>query len=1248
MKEIIESYFRERSLVNHQLASYNDCIPTADSQNSRFEKIVRNIRIGTDEIIEDEEGGIIKLDVLDHEIQVRMKNMTLGPPTIREANGAEHPSSPLECRLRKLTYMSPVYLDFTIHRDDLPQPIVEEKVQIGSVPIMIRSRRCNLNPSHIDANRNLSPEKSEEDKEYYHTLLQGKGEDPHDPGGYFIINGTERVLISMEDLAPNRVTVEMNKRYARKTEVAKIFSQKDGVRKPLTVEKRKDGMLMVKISSAGTTPIPVVLLMRALGIDNDQEIFQAIAGPTETFKFIVANLNEVKDNEEYGVESSGEAHDWLQKKFAAGQQREYREQRIQNLLDKELLPHLETPLSDKDKERIGPDLAAQAEVRTERNRKKKAIFLGRIVRQVLEMAIQNKKPNDKDHYANKRVRLAGDLIEDLFRVSLQQLARDLKYQLERHHNRKRDLKITSCLRPDVLTSKVMHALATGNWVGGRSGVSQLLDRTTFLAALSHMRRVTSPLVRSQPHFEARDLHPTQWGRLCPNETPEGQNCGLVKNAAQMIDVSEAVNENEVKTLLEELGVNPNPEGWSDGTRVHVNGDIFGLHTKPYHLVDHFKRGRRRGNIRHECNIRHDALNRDIFINTDKGRILRPLLVLDSGSLVISKDDLDNLRSREINFDRLVQKGAVEWVDAEEEEDLLVAPRPFDLPHVSPKNGRPLNPANVEWVNMGEEGIKKAKLRADIIMPNGTKLTENFSVPLNYYQENYDELRKKERHKNKPDVLTYTHVEIDPQLILGVCASLVPYPEHNSTPRVTGGTAMVKQSLGLPSANGRLRPDTRQHILHYTQNSMTGTRAMEATNFLRRPAGQNFVVAILSHHGYNMQDAVIMNRGSVERALGRSTFVRTYNAERKRFPGGQVDEIEIPGTGLDEVKGLKSPESYAHLEDDGLPTPETEISSKPDDRDRVPQVLVGKTSPPRFLEETHGAFLQAQERRESSMNVRHGEGGFVDNVFVTESLDSGRLVRITLRTNRIPELGDKFASRHGQKGVIGRLVDPEDMPFTVDGVVPDLLINPHAIPSRMTVAHILEMIGGKVGAMDGRLIDGTAFSGEKEDSLREGLLRHGFAHTGRESMINGETGEEFPAQTFVGVIYYQKLHHMVSGKIHARSRGRVQILTRQPTEGRARQGGLRFGEMERDCLIAHGASMVIKDRLLDESDGWELFVCAESGHIAFWDWRKRCYVSPIHGDKAEVFPVSTSYAFKLLLDEMKSLGVAMRLELEDRR
>ncbi len=1226
MREIIETYFRERSLVNHQIASYDDCLPKGDGSECRFEKIIQNIRIGTDEIINDDEGGLVKLDVLDNEISVRMKNLTLGPPTIREANGANNENAtPLECRLRKLTYGSPIYLDFTINREDLPTPIKEDRVQVGTMPIMVRSERCNLHPSHVDRDRNLNPSMSEEDKAYYENLLAKMGEDPNDPGGYFIINGTERVLISMEDLAPNRVTVEMNKRYSRKTEVAKIFSQKDGVRKPLTVEKRKDGMLMVKISSAGAQVIPAVLLMRALGIDSDEEIFASIAGQKEAFKYVVANINHVRDphtKDAYGVETHEEAIGWLEKKFAAGQQKDYREQRVTNLMDKELLPHL----GDQPEHRM-----------------KKAVFLGRIVRQVLEMAIsEDQKPNDKDHYANKRVRLAGDLIEDLFRVSMSQLARDLKYQLERHHNRKRELKIGSCLRPDVLTSKIMHALATGNWVGGRTGVSQLLDRTTFISALSHMRRVTSPLVRSQPHFEARDLHPTQWGRLCPNETPEGQNCGLVKNAAHMIDVSEAVREDDVKALLLEAGV-IEPEDWSEGSRVHVNGDIFGLHKNPHRLVQHFKRRRRNGRIRPEVSIRHDSVNRDIFINTDKGRILRPLLVLESGNIVLSKEHLTNLRNREVTFTDLINEGVVEWVDAEEEEDLLIAPRPFDLPHFSPKFNRPINPAKVTWTNLGEFEIDSANLEVEVQLPNGKWETERFQVPLNYHQDDVDALRRKERRSG--EVLVYTHVEIDPQLILGVCASLVPYPEHNSTPRVTGGTAMVKQSLGLPSSNHRVRPDTRMHVLDYPQRSIVQTEAMKHTRFVERPGGQNYIVAVLSHHGYNMQDAVIMNRASVERALGRSSFTRTYNAERKRFPGGQEEEIQIPGVGQDEVKGRKDGTEYEHLEFDGLPHPETFLSGKNDENKAV---LVGKTSPPRFLEEGHGAFMMGQYRQESSMHVRHGESGHLDHLFVTESLDAGRLVRITLRQHRIPELGDKFSSRHGQKGVIGRLVDQEDMPFTVDGVVPDLIINPHAIPSRMTVAHILEMIGGKTGAMEGRFIDATAFSGEKEAAIREGLLRNGYQHTGRERMVNGETGEEYPANVFVGCIYYQKLHHMVSSKIHARARGRVQILTHQPTEGRARQGGLRFGEMERDCLIAHGASMVIKDRLLDESDGVTLAVCAESGHVAYWDNRRRCHISPVHGEGAEVHLVETSYAFKLLLDEMKSLGVAMRLQLEDRR
>ncbi|HIM86424.1 MAG TPA: DNA-directed RNA polymerase subunit B [Candidatus Poseidoniales archaeon] len=1116
------------ALVNHQLGSFNDFLPHDQNPAPWMQRVVDNISVGADEA----RRGAIRLELGDLDVIIELGKIRIGRPIVYEANGSQTESIPMMARLRNMTYSAPVYLEFTIVEEGMEIEEVEE--EIGNMPVMVKSMLCNLHRHY------LTGEGSSDDD--YKNALKIKGEDPQDPGGYFIVNGTERVLVCLEDLAPNRVMVENEQRYQRKTELAKVFSQREGFRALTVVEKKKDGILQVSIPVA-SGQVPLAVLMMALGMESADDIMQAITNDPEMQNLILANIEEIHSTE--GIYTTQEALEYMERRFAAGQSKEYRKKRINYILDNTLLPHLNT---------------------TYEARLKKAVFLGRMAREVLELNRGQRKPDDKDHYANKRLKLAGNLMEELFRSGLQALLNDMKYQMERSYSKRKENRIHHAVRRDVLTNKIMHAMATGNWTGGRAGVSQLLDRTCNMATLSHLRRVISPLTRSQPHFEARDLHPTQFGRLCPNETPEGQNCGLVKNLALMVDVSENLPDAHIRKVLDELDIHPIEEGEAQLGKVYFNGDLIGTHESPVDLVTEIRQRRRKNMISNVVNVRYDDSLNDVIINSDPGRIRRPLLVVGRNNrLNIKERDIDSLQQGKSEWDDLLNKGIVEYIDAEEEENCLIA----------------LNEDDLE--------------------------------------------RNKKTHK-------YSHMEVDPMTILGVATSNVPFPEHNSSPRCTMGAGMSKQSLGLGQANYRTRPDTRGHLLHYAERPMLQTEAMKYNTLRTRPAGQNMVVAVMSYHGYNMEDALIFNQGSIDRGIGRSTFVRTYMSEERRYPGGQEDRFVIPGP---DVRGARSEEAYFYLEEDGLIYPEIDLSGK--------EVLIGKTSPPRFLSEPTD-FLSPQKVRESSLTVRHGEKGTVDSVMLSETENGSRIARIRVRDQRVPEMGDKFASRHGQKGVIGHIVPAEGMPFTEQGITPDLIINPHAIPSRMTVAHLLEMIGGKVGSMEGRAVDGSAFSGEKENDLRTSLAESGFRHSGREVLYDGQTGRRIDAEIFIGVIYYQKLHHMVSGKLHARSRGPVQLLTRQPTEGRARMGGLRFGEMERDCLIAHGAAMVIKDRLLDESDKTVQFVDSQSGHIGYLD-RRGVLTSPM-GDNTSIYPVTMSYAFKLLLEELKSLGIAARLRLED--
>ncbi len=1072
---LIKKYLEQHSLVESNIRSFNDFI------THRMQQIVNEVN----ETINKED------------VEVTLGKMRIGKPDVIEADGSVSKTTPTEARLRNLTYAAPVYVELTVKYGEQAD---NGEVEVGRIPIMVRSAGCNT--------YGMSREEL-----ITHYI------DPLDPGGYFIVNGNERIMVMAEDLASNQPFLEDG----RQGFMLRLFSQRGTYRIPTTITETNDGIIDVTFSRLKN--IPAVVLVKALGMTRESDIAKNIGREDDC---VIVNLYEFASVQD--VEAA--LLHIAEKSSIQGTKKEILD-RTKQKIDNFLLPH------------IGLDKASREE---------KAITLCRLIKQFLNAKSNNRLRTDKDHYANKRVKLTGDLLADLFRINLSILVRDIQYSLQKVMKRKKFYSIKTVAKSTLFTQRIESAIATGSWIGERTGVTQNMDKTNYLAILSQLQRVSSMLPGEQENFMARTLHPTHYGRFCPTETPEGTEIGLRKNLAILSRVSTAVPFDEEKALQRLKVFGLNQEG---GIDVFFNGRFIGFAKDANEFVKHVREARNRGEFPPELGVRGINETGSITISTEIGRVLRPLIIVKNGSSLLKDEHMVLLEQGKLSWSDLVKEGIIEYLDAAEEEDALVS------------------------------------LKAENIT---------------------------EKH---------THLEIDSIDLFGLITSLVPFANHDQSSRLNRGSKTLKQSLGIYAANYLTRLDTDVSILHYPQHPIVKSFMYDTLEVY--PSGQNLVVAIMPFEGYNVEDAVVLNRGSVDRGMGRSTYFRPYKATELQYTGGLKDEIVVPDK---DIAGYRTEASYKFLEDDGIVYPEAQVNSG--------DVVIGKTTPPKFLSEAKDISIQS--KKEASTIIRQEERGTVDAVFITSDGDGNKIVQVRIRDLRLPEPGDKFSTPHGQKGVVGLLADQRDMPFTSRGVRPDLMFNPHSIPSRMTVGYLIEMLAGKTAAATGKIVDGTAFSGASVQELESSLKEMGFQYDGKETMYDGVTGKKMKAKIYIGTMYYLKLKYMVSNKIHARASGKVALLTRQPTEGRSRGGALRLGEMEQQALVAHGASLLLKERY--DSDKTTLWVATNSGFLAIRDRIRNKTYCPITGS-TDVEPIEVSYAFKLLIDELQAMHIVTTFELKNK-
>lgn len=1133
---------------------------------------------------------------------IEFRQLRIGRVTFAEANGETGFLYPNQARLRSLTYSAPLYCEVVkkviVINKETGQQIVEqednnegEPILLGRIPIMLRSKYCLLE-SLVDSDASLNQ----------------MGECHVDQGGYFIINGSEKVMLAQERMSGNHVFVfkkGVKEKFTFSAEVRSVAEKSNRAASAVQVLYNVRGGSVTRSGVPQpviecTLPqikgeIPVVIVFRALGCTNDKEVMSHICYDLNDDELMSAVVPSIRDADV--VQSEEVALDYIAKRssFVAASKQD-RIKFAKEVLQLEFLPHISAEPG---------------------NYIKKSYYLGYMVNKLLQVVLGRQQQDDRDHYGNKRLDLAGPLLAGLFRQNIRKLMKDVKLNATRAVNSNKPVEFSAIIKPSIISNGLKYALATGNWLSGagtpsKTGVSQVLNRLTFAAALSHLRRLNSPIGRDGKIAKPRQLHNTHWGMICPAETPEGQACGLVKNLALMSYVSVGTTTVPVSMFLDDWSMHGMeeivPGQVATATKIFLNGAWVGIHHQASGLCQTLRTLRRKGDINFEVSIVMDHRRKELRIYTDAGRICRPLFPIARPG----DDDFEELtkphvrirkghvaaigrpyyesegRSQKVatfGFSALVKNGLVEYVDCEEEETITIAMRMTDL----------------------------------------------------------------DRDQQQA---MYTHCEIHPAMILGVCASIIPFPDHNQSPRNTYQSAMGKQAMGVYVTNYSLRMDTQAHVLFYPQKPLVTTRSMSHLKFRALPSGINAVVAIACYSGYNQEDSVIMSQGAIDRGLFRSFYFRSFRDEENRPLAGVKEVFEVPQR--KDCVGMK-PGSYDLLDDDGLVCEGARINGT--------CMLVGKTQlidqaplgdngkdPDAAAESvpSMAALTGAKTKKDLSQGAKSTETGVVDKVMLAMNEEGARFVKVRIRSVRIPQIGDKFSSRHGQKGTVGITYRQEDMPFTSEGLIPDIIVNPHAIPSRMTIGQLIECLLGKVSAIKGTEGDATPFTSVTVEDIAKRLLEAGYQPHGWELMHNGHTGRPLEAQIFLGPTYYQRLKHMVDDKIHSRATGPVTLLTHQPLEGRARGGGLRFGEMERDCLISHGGANFIQERLMDMSDKSRVHVCDWCGLIAVADLKRNVFHCRSCNNKTEISQVFIPYACKLLFQELMAMSVAPRIMVEKER